>query len=261
MSTAEPTHDVDGTAEEIGTDLAVQPAAAPPPALFGTTDPVEVVQRATDVANALADVIRAKGLSQNIQGKDHVLVEGWQLLGVMLGVTAVCVETVPVEGGYKATVEARTADGRIVGRADALCTKAEKRGPWKNADDYARLSMAQTRATSKALKGPLGFIVSLAGYAATPAEEMTFAVPDNPAARAPEPVGISKMRARAIVSTSADLGKLDKLPLLVSAIVGADLIGDRDPESAVDALAAGLTSEQAGRVEARLDKAAEEVTA
>lgn len=78
-----------------------------------------------------------------------------------------------------ATVEARTADGRVVGRADALCTRSEKRGPWKSADDYARLSMAQTRATAKALKGPLGFVISLAGYQTTPAEEMTFAEPET----------------------------------------------------------------------------------
>lgn len=200
---------VDGTAEEIGTDLEVV-HAQPPAALFGTTEPTEIVESATKVANALADVIRSKGLSQRIQGKDHVLVEGWQLLGVMLGVTAVCVETVPVDGGYKATVEARAADGRVVGRADALCTKHEKRGPWKNADDYARLSMAQTRATSKALKGPLGFVVSLAGYSATPAEEMTFAEPEA--------------EARAL--THADVlkaaGDLGYTPLQVDHVIGAE---------------------------------------
>jgi hypothetical protein len=32
--------------------------------------------------------------------------------------------------------------------------------------------MAQTRATSKALRQPLGFVMTLAGYSATPAEEM-----------------------------------------------------------------------------------------
>jgi hypothetical protein len=32
--------------------------------------------------------------------------------------------------------------------------------------------MAQTRATSKALRQPLGFVVTLAGFNATPAEEM-----------------------------------------------------------------------------------------
>lgn len=159
---------------------AVEVYHAPPAALFGTNDPAEVIQKASQVADALRDVIRTKRLYANIQGKDHVLVEGWQLLGVMLGVTAVCVATEPVDGGFKATVEARTADGRVIGRAEALCTKHEKRGPWKTADDYARLSMAQTRATSKALKGPLGFVVSLAGYATTPAEEMPTRDPVGP---------------------------------------------------------------------------------
>lgn len=169
---------VDTTAEEIGVELAH--VEQPPTTLFRTDDPVEVVQRATAVANALKDLLDKQGLTQSIQGKPHVRVEGWQALGAMLGVTAVCVATEVVDGGWKATVEARTLDGRVLGCADALCTKHEKRGPWKSADDYARLSMAQTRATSKALKGPLGFVVSLAGYATTPAEEMTFAEPDEP---------------------------------------------------------------------------------
>lgn len=174
---------VDSNGDVIeGTALEAYQPAPPPPALFGTTDPVEVVQRAAAVADALKDVIIQGGLYQNIQGKSHVKVEGWQLLGSMLGVTAVCVATEQVENGWKATVEARTADGRVIGRADALCTKDEKRGPWKTADEYARLSMAQTRATSKALKGPLGFVISMAGYQTTPAEEM----PNEPQST-PEP--------------------------------------------------------------------------
>jgi hypothetical protein len=48
-------------------------------------------------------------------------------------------------------------------------------------DDYALRSMAQTRALSKCLRAPLGFIIQLAGFAATPAEE----IPDSPE---PEPV-------------------------------------------------------------------------
>lgn len=166
---------VESTAEEVGTEVVlVQPAN-----LFGAAGPGEVVERATMVADALKDVIVKKGLFTIIQGKAHVRVDGWQLCGAMVGINAVCVATEPVEGGFKATVEARTQDGRVVGRADAVCTKDEAK--WKSRDDYARLSMAQTRATSKALKGPLGFVISLAGYSSTPAEEMTFAVPDEPA--------------------------------------------------------------------------------
>ena len=174
---------IEATATEI---VPAGPEPSHNLSLFGTTDPVEVVEAATRVADALAAVIRAKGLYSVIQNKAHVRVEGWQLLGSMLGVTAICTVTEEVEGGYLATVEARTADGRVVGRADALCTKHERRGPWKSADDYARLSMAQTRATAKALKGPLGFVISLAGYQTTPAEEMTFAEPEPSAAPAAE---------------------------------------------------------------------------
>lgn len=63
--------------------------------------------------------------------------------------------------------------GRIVGSAEAMCTRDERM--WANRDDYALRSMAQTRATSKALASPLRFVITLAGYEGTPAEEMTFA--------------------------------------------------------------------------------------
>ena len=56
---------------------------------------------------------------------------------------------------------------------------------WAGRDDFALRSMAQTRATSKALRMPLGFVVTLAGYLATPAEEMMNlkdADPHSPAA-------------------------------------------------------------------------------
>lgn len=142
--------------------------------LFNTNDPVEVIEKAQKVADALKKVLVDRKLLSNIAGKEYVVVEGWQTLGSMLGVTAICTETekLPENKGYKATVEARKiSDGKtVVGRAVALCTRDEAQ--WKERDDYALLSMAQTRATSKALRGPLGFVVKLAGYEATPAEEM-----------------------------------------------------------------------------------------
>lgn len=246
---------VDGTAvEEHGTALVPAPAA-PPPSLFGTDDPAEVVQRATGVANALAAVIEQKQLYTTVQGKSHVHVEGWQLLGSMLGVTAVCTHTETVDGGFKATVEARAADGRVVGRADALCTKHEKRGPWKNADDYARLSMAQTRATSKALKGPLGFVISLAGYATTPAEEMTFAEPD-PVQRptGPEPA-VTVDRAKHLAK-GAKVAGWDgaRLRQEIAAVAGRDLGEIRTQANAVTAIRA-LGSLGADQLEQRVETA------
>lgn len=155
--------------EEVRTELA--PVAQGPGAnLFRSDDPNEIVTRAQDTANALSSVIDKQELYTNIQGKKHVRVEGWTLLGTMLGVTAVVTSTRQLENGWEARCEARTLDGRTIGAGEAMCTRDEN--TWKNRDDYAIRSMAQTRATSKALKGPLGFVVSLAGYAPTPAEEM-----------------------------------------------------------------------------------------
>jgi len=138
--------------------------------LFGANDPVEVIASAQKVAQALRDVLTQQKLTQRIGQSDHVKVGGWTLLGSMLGVFPVVVWTHAIEGGWEARVEARTRSGEIVGAGEAMCTRAEKR--WKAADEYALRSMAQTRAVSKALKVPLGFVVTLAGYNETPAEEV-----------------------------------------------------------------------------------------
>jgi hypothetical protein len=78
--------------------------------------------------------------------------------------------TKPVENGWEARVEAKTRDGAVVGAAEAQCLRTEKN--WSSRDDFAVRSMAQTRATAKALRMPLGFIMTLAGYEPTPVEEM-----------------------------------------------------------------------------------------
>lgn len=162
----------------------------------------QVVQAATDLATPLAEVIKKRELFTVIgkgkQAKKYVHLEGWQTLGSMVGVTAIVTDTEPILGppndsgqqpiiGYWSRAEARTMDGRVVGAAESVCTKSESRGPWKNADPYAVLGMAQTRSMSRALKGPLGFIMKLAGYDPTPAEEMEVgAVLDGDADVSPE---------------------------------------------------------------------------
>ena len=155
------------------TDLVVidQQQALAPGNLFGTFDPNEIVAKATETATALAAVIEKQGLFNSIQGRKHVRVEGWTLLGTMLGVFPVLAWTRPIENGWEARVEAKTLGGATVGAAEAQCTRSE--GTWRNRDDFAIRSMAQTRATSKCLRIPLGFVVTLAGYDPTPNEEVT----------------------------------------------------------------------------------------
>jgi hypothetical protein len=148
-----------------------------PMTLFGTDDPTAVVERASAVATALASVIAERRLFTSIGNKKHVQVEGWTLLGSMLGVFAEVQWSRPLDNGWEARAVARTLDGRIVGAAEAMCTVGE--GRWKSADPYAVRSMAQTRAVSKALRLPLGFIMHLAGYSATPAEELTEDQPER----------------------------------------------------------------------------------
>lgn len=132
--------------------------------------PLARVTFARQVAAALAPVITEGHLYATIQNRKHVLYEGWTTLGQMLGVFPVTVWSRPLQNGYEARVEARTRTGQVVGAAEAECTRDET--TWAKRDDYALRSMAQTRAGSKALRMCLGFIVTLAGFDATPAEEM-----------------------------------------------------------------------------------------
>lgn len=208
--------DFEGTAEEIGVELERAPQA-PPATLFRTNDPVEVIDKATRVADALKKIIVAQGLYKTISGRNHVLVEAWTTCGAMLGLTAYCVWSRPVgergEHGHdwEARVEVRTLDGRTLSAAEAMCARKER--TWARRDDYALRSMAQTRATSKALRIPLGFIVTLAGYQATPAEEMPDA-PDRTEQRQPEPVSdvpsstelIGENGAAELILRAADAG-------------------------------------------------------
>jgi hypothetical protein len=140
--------------------------------LFGTDDPQEIVERAAKVADALADVVKKKNLVNTISGREHVRVEGWTLLGSMLGVFPVVVWTRPVgqDEGWEARVEARTRDGGVIGAAESECLRSEK--TWARRDSYALRSMAQTRATSKALRQPLGFVMVMSGFEAIPEEEL-----------------------------------------------------------------------------------------
>jgi hypothetical protein len=179
MSEAEIIHD----AEVIGTELEPVTSGT----LFRTEDPVEIIGKATAVAAALAEVLRNQKLTSDIKGKPHVRVEGWTLLGTMLGVFPVVEWTRQLPDGWEARVEARTLAGQVVGAAEAECLRTESM--WKSRDDYALRSMAQTRATSKALRGPLGFVVTLAGFEATPAEEMPAEGFSAPADRQADPPG------------------------------------------------------------------------
>lgn len=141
-------------------------------ASFFNMEPEGQIAYAARIATVLTKVIQDQGLFTNIQGRKYVKVEGWEVLGSFLGVLPRerVVSELP-DGSYEAFVDLiRSADGVIIGGASAICGSDEKR--WGGADRYARRSMAVTRAVGKAYRTSFSWIISLAGYAPTPAEEM-----------------------------------------------------------------------------------------
>lgn len=134
----------------------------------------EQLSRGAAIARELQRLVESQGLAVRLGGssRPHVRCEGWTALAAMLGLAPREVEVREVEDGrYVATVElVRVRDGAVVSRASAECGPDEP--AWANRPRYARRSMSITRATSKACRLALSWIAVLAGYEATPAEEV-----------------------------------------------------------------------------------------
>jgi len=136
-----------------------------------------------DLSKDLSRLIKEKGLSSNIQGKQFVNVEGWQFAGASLGLMPIITETTDMskedEIRYSAKCEVRNiTTGQLMAVGIALCSNKEKTKRYF--DEYAILSMAQTRAIGKAYRNLLAWLMKAAGFEATPAEEMDFAKDDIP---------------------------------------------------------------------------------
>ena len=134
--------------------------------------PVEVVK----VANVLKNHIVKHKLYTAIQGKNYAHVEGWQFAGFLLG-TFAKIETVESlsnnsEIKWKANASIYR-DDKVIATGFSLCSdKEQKAGKKVRTDEYAVLSMAQTRAIGKAYRNSIGWVMKLAGYEGTPKEEM-----------------------------------------------------------------------------------------
>lgn len=171
----EPVSGVVSASDAIERDLEAELVPAGPQQPQGLTEvlgatPETVLQRTAEVAKQYKEFLRQQGLVKRIGQSDHISVDGWQMLGMMLGCTAVVTQTRQTDNGWEAKAELRDRTGRVIGAGDAECLRDEKR--WKQADDYAIRSMAQTRAIGKAFRSVFGFIAKSAGFEATPAEEM-----------------------------------------------------------------------------------------
>ena len=145
------------------------------------------------LSTELSQLIKEKGLSSNIQGKQFVNVEGWQFAGASLGLMPIITLTTDLskddEIKYMATCEVRNiTSGQLVATGIALCSNKEKTKRFF--DEYAILSMAQTRAIGKAYRNLLAWLMKAAGFEATPAEEMDFAVKEEAPTKKPKVVEV-----------------------------------------------------------------------
>jgi hypothetical protein len=168
---------IDATFRETGSAVALRhDADLAPSSLFAAMRPAERIALAGEMADVLKDVLIQKNLivrflHKNGSASEHVKAEGWQTCGALCGASARIISTPRIPNGYEARAEAvRLENGVVIGGGEAICTKDEKR--WSYADEYAICSMAQTRAISKALRGVLAWVIVLAGYHPTPAEEV-----------------------------------------------------------------------------------------
>lgn len=125
-------------------------------------------------ATELKKLIVDNRLYTDIKGKNYVNVEGWQIAGAFTGTFPVVESVENLSDGdtyrYRAEVSLRDKDGNKVGSGVAVCTNKE--AGKTRFDEYAVASMAQTRAVGKAYRLKIGWLLKVAGYETTPAEEM-----------------------------------------------------------------------------------------
>jgi hypothetical protein len=168
--------------EYSGADLAI------------SRSPDAVLAEASLVGKAVERLVKQRpDLVQVIGGRKHPRFELLQIVGSMFRLTTRVRETRHIicgdVEGWEAIAEAvHVPSGQIVSVAEGMCTTDEPdwavrpKYEWRNGrrekigevsvTSHQRRSMAQTRACSKALRLAIGWVLGMAGYEATAAEEV-----------------------------------------------------------------------------------------
>lgn len=192
--------------------------------------PELILAEAHKAAVALQDVIKNKKDPVMMNGQQYLEYEDWQTVGRFYGITAK-VESVEYVSygsvrGFSASAVALRADGFELSRATGDCLSDEPKWSTKpkyewrdkeggggrekvqvgeeNVPLFQLKSMAQTRACAKALRNVLAWVVVLAGYRATPAEELDSSM-ERGAAEA-KPAGSGRTESAAQGSSSPAAG-------------------------------------------------------
>lgn len=138
----------------------------------------ESLKAAGALAKEVAKIVKDNGLSRTFSkgGREHVSIEGWLTIS-RVNNEQPHAEVKDVKRDPETGVEVIHArawitndKGTIVSEADGYCSTEE--GNWNGKPFYARASMAQTRALGKAMRLRHAWVMVMAGFEATPAEEM-----------------------------------------------------------------------------------------
>jgi hypothetical protein len=182
--------------------------------------PSDVLAAARQAAIAIQDVISKKKSPVIFNGEQYLEFEDWQTLGRFYGVTAKIESVGPIElgasQGFHASAVAILGGKLEISRAEAFCMNDEKQ--WSAKPLFQLASMAQTRAGAKVLRNVLAWVAVLAGYKATPAEEMEAVIeaksskssPAPPRAREPKPTDVIGAPLRRMLFEMAERAGLSR---------------------------------------------------
>lgn len=181
-----------------------------------TTDKVLYERLSMDKAKKLAKQLQKfaedNRLSVEIAGKQYMQAEGWQFIGTHMGLTDIiesCDKTDSKdEIQYKASVIVINQQGTIISRGIAYCSNKESKR--KGFEEYAIASMAQTRAIGKAYRNFLAWIVKMAGYEATPYDEIDPDKMESDLSKGKQKV-LKKLTDLGITDTSAMMDKIEEV--------------------------------------------------
>ena len=139
--------------------------------------PAGVMGRGAAVAAACRQIVLST--TMDLRGKKYIRAEGWQALAAANGLSPrISMVEEMTNGDIRAVCDLiRLSDGETVASSEGFVGTDEPM--WQNRPRYARRGMAQTRATSRACRSALAWIVPLldADLSTTPAEEMEEAAP------------------------------------------------------------------------------------
>lgn len=174
---------LDSEVQSAKESVALTNVAPPRKELVLEGDPEAQLAFAMKAANALMKAVKQKPKPVMIRGEQYLEYGDWQTLARFFGATASVSWTKPLtdEKGKNIGYEARAEvlhQGQVISSAEAMCTRDEAN--WKSRDEFMLRSMAQTRASAKALRNAYGWVAELAGMKSTPAEEMDGVASETP---------------------------------------------------------------------------------